>query len=122
MTYRDLKRQVLVYCGIGVVAWLGLGAVPGINNRNYSGGFYFVGVIASALFLGVIDPKSSHIRVGFLMAVPGLLLAAWTAPRGDNDGLWILWFPLLGISIFLVAGFHWIGSIARRAREHSRQS
>jgi len=33
--------------------------------------------------------------------LPALVLAGWTAPRGDNDGLWILWFPLL--FVFLLA-------------------
>ena len=29
------------------------------------------------------------------LSLPQVVLAFWTAPRGDNDGLWVLWMPLL---------------------------
>jgi len=31
-----------------------------------------------------------------------LLLSPWTAPRGDNDGLWILIVPLLAVFMFVL--------------------
>ncbi len=119
---RDFKLQVLLYAGVGAILWLGLVALPSINNPNYSGGYYLLGACICMLLLGTFDPKSSHLRVGLLMAAPGILLAAWTAPRGDNDGLWLLWFPLLCISSFLLAGFHWMGSIARRPHRNRHGS
>ncbi len=112
MVFRDpaVKRQTLLYSGIGGAEWLLLVAVPATHNHNYSGAPYFLAIFASALVLGVFDPMMPHIRAGLLTVGPGLLLAGWTAPRGDNDGIWILWFPFLLMSIFLTAGCHRIGA------------
>lgn len=58
------------------------------------------GMVWAAALLGVTR-KSPSITIGaFLVALPALL-AWWTAPRGDNDGLWVLIFwPLAFVGAF----------------------
>jgi hypothetical protein len=119
MAIADHSRQVraLIYVGIGLVEWIGLSAIPGRHNANYSGAYYALALLVSAMILGFANPTTPHFEAGVLMVAPGLLLAAWTAPRGNNDGLWILWFPLLAVFIPLGAGIHWAGARIRRAVE-----
>lgn len=69
-----------------------------------SGGFGYVilvvGMSAAGAVLGATR-RSPSIGIGAsLVAVPALL-AWWTAPRGDNDGLWVLIFwPLAFVGAF----------------------
>jgi hypothetical protein len=112
---RSIQWQMLTYGAIGLAEWIVLVAIPARGNPNYSGALFFLAALASALVLGAADSKSPHIRAGLFMAIPCLLLAGWTAPRGDNDGLWILWFPFIVISALLLAGCHRVGSAVRRS-------
>ena len=114
--HRDSKKgQELLYACIGLVEWACLVVIEARHNANYSGDYYFVAILVTALALGVASPKVPHLLVGLLIVGPALLLAGWTAPRGDNDGLWTLWFLFLFISAFLVAGCHRIGTWIGRA-------
>jgi hypothetical protein len=103
-SYLEIKKlqrlpyQFLVYSGTGAFLWWPL-------YKGYLPFLLFVSVV-----FGLIDPGTSHLRVGLLMVGPALLLAWWTTPRGDNDGLWILIFPMLGVAIFVAAGCHWAGA------------
>jgi hypothetical protein len=47
-----------------------------------------------------------------------LHLAAWTAPRGDDNSLWLPWFPFLVLSAFPLAACHWSGTLAGRRWRH----
>ncbi len=42
-----------------------------------------------------------------------LLLSPWTAPRGDNDGLWILIVPLLAVFMFVLVAVAALGAWIR---------
>lgn len=56
---------------------------------------------------------------GFSLTVGPLLLAGWTAPRGDNDGLWVLIFfglPVLGGIAALVTAVAGLAAAARTRR------
>ncbi len=48
----------------------------------------------AALILGYLEPLRPRVVAASLLAAP-LLLAPWTTPRGDGDGLWGLMLPIL---------------------------
>ena len=53
------------------------------------------------------------IALDVALGVPQFVLAFWTAPRGDDDGLWLLWIPLLWVfAVFLVVPV-WLGGRLR---------
>jgi hypothetical protein len=58
-------------------------------------------LIGSAIIGGFIVPRRATL-VGMALGLPSLILSPWTAPRGDNDGLWILIVPLLAILVVLL--------------------
>ena len=89
-------------------------AIEGRYITNYSGAPYLFSVVITSFVLGVVDPKMPHLRAGVVLIAPAFALAWWTAPRGDNDGLWMLWFPFLLVLIVFVAGCHGIGAKMRR--------
>jgi len=112
----------LVAIVIGAVAWIALVAVPARDDTNLSGGSFFLAIFFSAVVLGVLVSNRHHMRVAALLVTPALVLAGWTAPRGDNDGLWTLWFLFLVFSIIPTAACHWIGNALRRKTKASASS
>jgi hypothetical protein len=82
---------------VGGVCWLTLiASAPRVShgphpdmgdNRNYP--LLFVLVMAG----GELAPRRA-VSVGVCLVLPGLALAPWTAPRGDEDGLWVLDLPI----------------------------
>lgn len=73
---------------------------------------YFVILLMAALGIGYVAPKRSWL-VGVLLGLPGLVLSPWTAPRGDNDGLWLLIVPMLGVFVVILIAMARIGSWVR---------
>jgi hypothetical protein len=51
--------------------------------------------------------------VGLLLVLPGLVVAPWIAPRGDNDGLWVLIVPLLFLFALVLMAVAHVGAWAR---------
>ena len=84
---------------VGAALWLLLvpNDDPSGNARNAA---YWWSSGVAAVALGALAHSKESALVGGAVGVPALLLAGWTAPRGDGDGLWILWFPILGALIF----------------------
>lgn len=75
----------------------------------------FVVPAAFAGWRGGVPPLAA----GAALALGPTVLAWWTAPRGDNDGLWALvfWFlPLLG---FLAAGLVAVAALIAAARRRA---
>lgn len=70
-------------------------------------------MLVAAIALGAAFGKSSHLVVTLGLGLPPLALAPWTVPRGDGDGLWLLWFPMLAVFVVVLAGAAWLGSKAR---------
>jgi hypothetical protein len=111
----DSKRRNLVYVSIGLIEWIGLMAVEARHNPNYLGDPYAVAIFVTAFVMGILDGKTSHRSAGILLIAPALCLAGWTTPRGDNDGLWTLIFPMLVFFMFLAGLLHNLGDEIRKA-------
>ncbi len=64
-------------------------------------------MMAAAFLLGALLGYGRVAEVSVGLGLPPLLLSPWTAPRGDSDGLWVLWIPMLFfflVVLGLVAG------------------
>lgn len=110
-------QTAAIAAGIGTVVWLlyaalyehetpcdgaercptVFGFVAPLASDNGDGGRLLIGgMLAAAAALGV-RRRTPSITIGaFLVGVPAVL-AWWTTPRGDNDGLWILIFLMLAV-------------------------
>ena len=51
--------------------------------------------LATAVYAGLAWRSSRSGQIAIALAVPALLLAPWVTPHGDNDGLWVLIFPMV---------------------------
>ena len=54
------------------------------------------------------------------LVIPQLLRAPFTAPRGDNDGLWILIFPMLIFGLSALYLFVYLVALATRSLRNSK--
>jgi len=102
-----LQRTVagVVSAAVGLWAWIvtmasaprfSYGAEQDLGNRV----FFWI-LLASALIGGFLLPSCATV-IGLALGLPALLLSPWTAPRGDNDGLWILIVPALFVFLFVL--------------------
>jgi hypothetical protein len=93
---------------VGAAAWFALVVLPVRGTEEMPNGLpYVVVLLVGAAVLGLV--LGGHPLVtGALLVAPALLAAPWTAPRGDNDGLWLLIFPGLVWYGLLAAGAHWL--------------
>jgi hypothetical protein len=101
---------------VGLTAWLTLvGSAQrysyGADQDMGSSAYYWVLPVA-AVVLGFVLPKEAAI-VGAMLGLPGLALSPWTAPRGDNDGLWLLIVPFLAIFTLILVGVASFGAWLR---------
>jgi hypothetical protein len=63
--------------------------------------------------MGAMFGSQRLLAVSLGLGVPPLVLSPWTAPRGDGDGLWVLWVPLLALFLLALAVAAWLGGTAR---------
>ena len=57
-------------------------------------------------------------RGAIAFVLPVLVSVPWVVDKGDEDGLWILWFPFVLYMVPLIAMGSWLGSrISLRLRE-----
>lgn len=91
---RRSRTMIVVAATTGSGLWLTLvpNDDPGGNARSP---MYWWLCVLAAFVLGAATASRDAALVGAAVAAPALVLALWTAPRGDNDGLWLLWFPIL---------------------------
>lgn len=110
------EREVLraaVCVALGAAAWVLLAVLPGRDGSQVDAGPFFVALMACAALVGAW--LGGHpVVAGALLAAPALITAGWLAPRGDEDGLWILWFPVVVFAAGAAAGAHWAAAEARR--------
>src|SRR6059058_4697815 len=69
----------LFIVGMGTVAWIVLGALPGRHELNpgswyRTGGFYPLAIFAMALLLGVFRQRGTHLMTAWLLIAPAVLL------------------------------------------------
>jgi hypothetical protein len=81
---------------------------------------FMVMTAVSALLGGYLLPTRAE-AIGLGLGLPGFVLSPWTAPQGDNDGLWIWIIPIT--SLWLVALVALAGlAAATRARVPARDA
>jgi hypothetical protein len=73
---------------------------------------YYPVLLLAALVVGFVAPARAWLA-GLLLGLPGLILSPWTAPRGDNDGLWVLIVPLLCVFVLVLMAVAQVGAWAR---------
>jgi hypothetical protein len=92
----NLTRRALIFgwaaLVLGVVLWWVLMASAS-GEETGNGTFYWWMLLAAAV-LGVLAADREG-WCGVALGVGPLVLAPWTAPRGDGDGLWVLALPVL---------------------------
>jgi hypothetical protein len=100
----------------GLVVWLvTMADAPRYShgmNQNLGNPALFPILLGLAIVGGYTVRRRAWI-VGVMLGIPGLVLSPWTAPRGDNDGLWLLIVPFMAaFCIVLVLGAR-LGAKAR---------
>lgn len=82
--------------GIGLATWVVTMASAPRHSASDTGEpfLYFAALTALAAVAGAALPRSG-VSAAARLGLPGLVLSPWTAPRGDDDGLWILIVPML---------------------------
>lgn len=117
MTPRDHAVQATTLGGallLGLATWLvTMASAPRYSPRDMGDlDAYCVVLLGAAVALGSASGRCGVIAAAGL-GFPGLALSPWTAPRGDNDGLWLLIVPtLFAFAILLPA----VGATAMWAR------
>lgn len=90
---------------VGLVAWMHtIAAAPRYSygdEQDMGSSVFFVLLLGAALVGGFVVPSRASL-IGTWVGVPGLMLAPWTAPRGDNDGLWIMIVPILAVFVLVL--------------------
>jgi hypothetical protein len=76
-------------------------------------------MLAAALLFGIVFGTDSAAHIALGLGVPPLVLAPSSAPRGDGDGLWVLWLPLLAVFLLVLAMVAVLGGLARRRLQRS---
>lgn len=101
-----LVASLAVAAAIGAGTWMAtMASAPrysfGAEQDMGSSALYYV-LLGTALVGGALVPRSAGL-FGMALGLPPLLLSPWTAPRGDNDGLWVLIVPYLGLFVLVLA-------------------
>lgn len=106
------SRQIdAVAAGVGLALWLLLVPNDGPGGEARVPAFWWI-MLGAAIALGM-GSRARPSVIGFSLVAPQLLMAPWSAPRGDGDGLWILWFPMLGLFGLVLAASAWAGTRLR---------
>lgn len=84
-----------------------------------NGGVLLWSLLAATLVGGFAFPRFARV-ISLGLGLPPLVMAPWTAPRGENDGLWVLIVPMLAVFVAVLiataaAGSRIRGRLAQRA-------
>jgi hypothetical protein len=86
---------------VGLIAWwVAMASAPRYSfgaSQDMGNNLYYPVLLGAAAIGGWIVPARAAALIGAALGAPGVLLSPWTAPRGDNDGLWVLIIPTLGV-------------------------
>lgn len=102
-----LQRSMVgvVSAALGLSVWIvTMASAPrsSYGAEQDMGSNVFFWILLAAALIGAFLLPSCAIVIGFALGLPALLLSPWTAPRGDNDGLWILIVPALLAFLFVL--------------------
>jgi hypothetical protein len=107
-----------VATAVGLATWL----LTMANAPRYSygadqdlGNPALLPLLLGAALVGGFLVRRRPWLIGAGLGLPGLLLSPWTAPRGDNDGLWILIVPELAVFVVVLIGVATVGCRSGRA-------
>jgi hypothetical protein len=103
---------------IGLAIWLpAMAAEPRYSRGHQGSDWYFPAMFAAAAVLGVVFWRQWQVLPMGLLSGQ-IVLAPWTTPRGDDDGMWVLIFVFLlamGFAFHLMSwGIAWFGSAVAR--------
>ena len=97
-----------VSAATGLAIWLPTMALQPRHDygaKPQQGSLWFLPLMVGAAFVLTVIFAERWQMVAPGLVTSQLLLAAFTTPRGDNDGLWVLIFPLLiGFMMVLYLG------------------
>jgi hypothetical protein len=96
---------------VGASLWLGL--VVALPDDQTTGSSFWWLMLLAAFTLGALFGSQHVVQVSLGLGLPPLVISPWTAPRGDGDGLWVLWIPLLSLFLMLLTLAAWLGGAAR---------
>lgn len=112
-----MDERVVVAAGaavVSLVAWYAfMASAPRYSHAPHQdlGNAALLPVLVVAATIGGIFIPRHATLIGVMLVAPALLLAPWTAPRGDNDGLWLLIVPILalfmGVTVFAARAGAW---------------
>lgn len=97
-------RAALLFV-MGAAAWLFFVVAQDDGLTQVNPGPYYVALALLGVAAGA-GWRGNAFVTGALLAAPALASAAWLAPRGDDDGLWVLWFVTVVFAGALAAGGH----------------
>ncbi len=88
----DIKRQdgvapAVVSGVLAVLLWFALVPHTDADNAEARVSAFWWIMVGVAVVLGVAFGRQRALIVAAALSVPQFVLAFWTAPRGDNDGL-----------------------------------
>lgn len=116
----DRRTQIAVAIVVGCLSvtlwWATMASAPRFSHgphEDMGDTVIFPLLLLASLVGGALIPKHANL-IGVMLVAPALLLSPWTAPRGDNDGLWLYIVPalavLMGLCVLLARAGAWVRS------------
>jgi hypothetical protein len=112
-------RRAALLVVMGAAAWLFFVVARDDGRTQVSPLPYHVALALLGAAVGA-GWRGNAVVTGALLAAPALASAAWVAPRGDGDGLWVLWFVTVVFAGALAAGGHAVAVAVRDGAERRR--
>ncbi len=110
-----VRLTALFLLFISISLWFVFAAGPTLEPSERPISIFIWAIILAAFFAGLFSGAKER-TIAIALALPPLILAIWTAPRGDDDGLWILIFPFLLFSGALCYCLARLGANIRKRR------
>ncbi len=118
---RDLY-VFLLSAAVGLAVWWPTMAMQpryDYNHQHHEGSpWYFPVMIGAAIALSVAYARRWWVVAPGLISLQ-LAVAPFTTPRGDNDGLWGLIFPILVIFGAFLILVSWLTALSSRTIRHT---
>jgi uncharacterized membrane protein len=112
--YRSARTKAGAVAGLslGLATWFGLVVGDRLDAEPRVAAFWWA-VPLTAVLLGVVFRAQYGEVAACIFGMTHFVLSFPTAPRGDNDGLWLFWIPLTFVALFLYLALASIGSRVR---------